>query len=511
MSAENKPQEQKKSSKVYNFQDEKLAKQYLADSKFNNWKDAYKEYSGTGGGTDRRDFKNAWYDADYLTQRYGDVYTQRREDAIKKQYGAQGQASGDARENKRFEKQQARKTRRDIRRGKLVSKSASKPESKPDNTNGSKTDVKPGSTDAGNISSNGAGTGVVSKPKPTWTPVSANISKGTDTWTVQKGNTLGQLVSSYNNNNGANLTVQDVAKWNNIADPGLINIGQTIRFTDPNAGAKPNTGTDAGTDAGIDLNAGSNNGSSNGIDTSNGAKPNTGNDTGIKIEPPTSSSDSTNVSQASILNNIGNLSDTLVGNKLISDTLVNNKPTLDTSFVQIKYGNPITVQGQKYSPFQIGDSTYYFSSGNVYRSKTPVKKQGGLMSKPKYFQQGGTMQQDIQQQVIQLVQAAMQGDQKATQTIQQVIQAAKQGDQQAIQLAQMIQQVMEQMKGQTQVAKMGSKLEYIKSLKYAKGGKTCFSCQNGGKPLETPPVNKSLKKPIKKVEEKACGGKTKKR
>lgn len=126
-------------------------------------------------------------------------------------------------------------------------------------------------------------------------------------------------------------------------------------------------------------------------------------------------------------------------------------------------------------------------------------------------QQGGTMQQDIQQQVIQLVQAAMQGDQKATQTIQQVIQAAKQGDQQAIQLAQMIQQVMEQMKGQTQVAKMGSKLEYIKSLKYAKGGKTCLSCQNGGKPLETSPVNKSLKKPIKKVEEKACGGKTKKR
>ena len=125
-------------------------------------------------------------------------------------------------------------------------------------------------------------------------------------------------------------------------------------------------------------------------------------------------------------------------------------------------------------------------------------------------QQGGTMQQDIQQQIIQLVQAAMQGDQKATQTIQQVIQAAKQGDQQAIQLAQMIQQVMEQMKGQATMAKWGSKLEYIKSLKYAKGGKTCPSCQNGGKPLETSPVNKSLKKPIKKVEEKACGGKTKK-
>lgn len=139
---------------------------------------------------------------------------------------------------------------------------------------------------------------------------------------------------------------------------------------------------------------------------------------------------------------------------------------------------------------------------------TTVPKKTIQWIKP-YLQQGGTMnqQQDIQQQIIQLVQAAMQGDQQATQTIQQVMQAAEQGDQQAIQLAQMIQQVMEQMKGQATIAKWGSKLEYIKSLKYAKGGKTCFSCQNGGKPLETPPI----KKPIKKVEEKACGGKTKKR
>ena len=105
----------------------------------------------------------------------------------------------------------------------------------------------------------------------------------------------------------------------------------------------------------------------------------------------------------------------------------------------------------------------------------------------------------------------MSGNQKDMQTIQQVMQAAEQGDQQAIQLAQMIQQVMEQVKGQAVSAKWGSKLGYIKSLKYAKGGKTCLSCQNGGKPLETSPVNKSLKKPIKKVEEKACGGKTKKR
>ena len=142
----------------------------------------------------------------------------------------------------------------------------------------------------------------------------------------------------------------------------------------------------------------------------------------------------------------------------------------------------------------------------------PKQKQGGKMNRIKYFQQGGQMQQqDPKQQITQLVQAAMQGDEQATQQINQVFEAAKQGDQQAQQIAQMIQQVVQELKGQATVAKWGSKLGYIKSLKYAKGGKTCPSCQNGGNTLETPPVNKSLKKPIKKVEEKACGGKTKKR
>jgi hypothetical protein len=51
------------------------------------------------------------------------------------------------------------------------------------------------------------------------------------------------------------------------------------------------------------------------------------------------------------------------------------------------------------------------------------------------------------------------------------------------------------MKGQATAAKWGSKLNYIKSLKYAKGGKTCPECGKGA-PL--------------KVEEKACGGKAKK-
>ena len=122
-------------------------------------------------------------------------------------------------------------------------------------------------------------------------------------------------------------------------------------------------------------------------------------------------------------------------------------------------------------------------------SSTPAKKQGGLMNRPKYFQQGGAApQQDMQQQVIALVQAAMQGDQKATETVNKIMEAAKAGDQQAIQLAQMIQAVAEQMQSQATAAKWGAKLNYIRSLKYAKGGKTCSTCN-------------------KEIEMKKCGGK----
>lgn len=118
------------------------------------------------------------------------------------------------------------------------------------------------------------------------------------------------------------------------------------------------------------------------------------------------------------------------------------------------------------------------------------------MNRINYFQQGGQApQQDIQQQVVALVQAAMRGDEKANQTVNQIMEAAKQGDQQAVQLAQMIQAVVQQMKGQATSAKWGSKLSYIRSLKYAQGGKTCPACEKGD--------------PIK-VEEKACGGKAKK-
>jgi peptidoglycan hydrolase-like protein with peptidoglycan-binding domain len=122
-------------------------------------------------------------------------------------------------------------------------------------------------------------------------------------------------------------------------------------------------------------------------------------------------------------------------------------------------------------------------------AKAGWKKQGGTMNRINYFQQGGAApQQDIKAQVTALVQAAMQGDQKATQQVNQIMEAAKSGDQQAMQIAQIMEQVVKELQGQATSAKWGAKLGYIKSLKYAKGGKTCPACE-------------------KKVEMKACGGK----
>ena len=99
-----------------------------------------------------------------------------------------------------------------------------------------------------------------------------------------------------------------------------------------------------------------------------------------------------------------------------------------------------------------------------------------------YFQQGGQAQAaNVQKQVEALVQAAMSGDQKATQQVNQILEAAKAGDQQAVQLAQMIQAVAQKIQGQATMNKWGSKLQYIRSLKFAKGGKTCPACMaNGG-------------------------------
>lgn len=217
----------------------------------------------------------------------------------------------------------------------------------------------------------------------------------------------------------------------------------------------------------------------------------------------------------------GLFKDVITGPSIVDNfprTITQKINSNDTTYIETPPYDPITriivPRGRKASSSD-KDRTEYeilnrrFNEGASVVNDTVITGPKRAMSwiKP-YLQQGGTMnQQDIQQQIIQLVQAAMQGDQKATDTVNQIIQAAQQGDPQATQLAQMIQQVVEQMKGQATSAKWGSKLQYIKSLKYAKGGKTCPSCQNGGEPLQTPVVKKSTKK----VEEKACGGKAKKR
>lgn len=94
----------------------------------------------------------------------------------------------------------------------------------------------------------------------------------------------------------------------------------------------------------------------------------------------------------------------------------------------------------------------------------------------------------LQQQIVQLVQAAMQGNKKAQQRVQQIMQAAQQGDQQAAQIAQMIQAVAKQMQNQqVQAAKFGAKLNYIRQLNgkcpdgyemqyFKQGGKVCKKC-----------------------------------
>lgn len=172
----------------------------------------------------------------------------------------------------------------------------------------------------------------------------------------------------------------------------------------------------------------------------------------------------------------------------------------------IEYITPNVIPGSVYSSPQNATETYtpdltytpYFSNQILIGGY----KNGGTlnMNKINYFQEGGAMApqaaqtaapaqagQDIQAQVMQLVQAAMNGDEQATQAIQKIMQAAQQGDQQAAQIAQMIQDVAKQMQGQATAAKYGAKLSYIKSLRsgcpegyevsyHKKGGVLCKEC-----------------------------------
>lgn len=160
----------------------------------------------------------------------------------------------------------------------------------------------------------------------------------------------------------------------------------------------------------------------------------------------------------------------------------------------------------KFNPRPKYDSPDYkdWSSRFATAKKTGFRKQGGTMNRINYFQQGGQQQApqqgNEQEQLIALVQAAMAGDPKATETVNQIYAAADAGDSKAKQYKQLIEEIAmalkqqaQQQQGQAPMSRYGSKLQYIKSLKYAKGGKTCPACQAMEKGAE--------------VEMKKCGGK----
>ena len=188
------------------------------------------------------------------------------------------------------------------------------------------------------------------------------------------------------------------------------------------------------------------------------------------------------------------------GDNTLSDTDYNNLKT-DLNSWKAKY-----YPGQKLVNTYLDDQSDNVKNimnkiGGVYQNGSWYLKNGGMIN---YYQQGGAaQQQDPQEQIVALVQAAMQGDKKATQQIQQIQTAAEQGDKQAAQIMQFIQQVMQQMQQQAQKAKQGAKLQYLALLRgecpegthmeyFKAGGQICKKCMQN------------------KVQEDKCGGKAKK-
>ena len=50
---------------------------------------------------------------------------------------------------------------------------------------------------------------------------------------VKPGDTLNRIIIEYNKTNNTNLSIPDVASWNNIADPNKIQVGQTLNMAKP--------------------------------------------------------------------------------------------------------------------------------------------------------------------------------------------------------------------------------------------------------------------------------------
>lgn len=149
---------------------------------------------------------------------------------------------------------------------------------------------------------------------------------------------------------------------------------------------------------------------------------------------------------------------------------------------------------------------------NLKNTLIGKNKQGGTMNRINYFENGGqTQNQQAKAQQEAFMRALLQGDPAAAQQlvqvavqnpkssaaklVQDILDAEQKGNTEVSKAAQAIKQAIQQMQGQATTAKWGAKLGYIRSLKYAQGGKACPACEKGA----------SIK-----VEEKACGGKAKK-
>ena len=305
--------------------------------------------------------------------------------------------------------------------------------------------------------------------KPKWTATNASIDAGATTYKVQAGNTLGQIVADYNKKNGTSLKWQDVAKWSGIADPSKMRIGQVINFADPSI--DPVKEEDV--------------------------KDESVKDVDVKVEDP---ADSLSVKDPadSLRNSLDSLKMGIVRDSIaVADSISN--PALNKTLLANRRNMYDVMRANGF-----GTPTLTVPKVNI--PQVPSNKQGGNMNRINYFQQGGSAQpnssdafmqailQGDPQAVQQLVQEAANGNKQAEDLIKAILEGAQQGNQQVMKAAQAIAAVVQQAQGQATAAKWGAKLGYIRSLKYAKGGKACPACEKAAK-----------------VEMKKCGGKKSKR
>ena len=162
------------------------------------------------------------------------------------------------------------------------------------------------------------------------------------------------------------------------------------------------------------------------------------------------------------------------------------------------YSGPLKVgalRNGKYEQRNVSVSYPNGYTGTVNKNQfVTFDKQGGTMNKVKYFSQGGAPTQTTQNQMspeqelkaaVAFLRDVQAGKEKAVASFQQIQAAAKKGVPEAQRMMELLAQASKMLKS----AKWGSKLEYIRSLKFAKGGKSCPVCEQ------------------QKVEMKKCGGK----